>query len=372
MFSFNDIHPYSKDLNVLYVEDDAGLLEETRELFDDFFNNVITAVNGEDGVLEYKKYKEENNVYPDLIITDINMPKMNGIEMIEHILDINSEQFVIVVSAYNDSDKLIKMIELGVSSFIMKPMNQDNLMKILYKTCKSLVSYKQKEAYLIQQSKLASMGEMIDFIAHQWLQPIHIIKLQTDLLELTNMKNEVDKATIEDYIKVHVSQIKLIVETLQEFRRFFRIDNGTSVVSYKNLVEKTVLLLSSKLKNKVDVIIDIDETKQTEIIINQFKHVLINIINNAIDAFEENDIKDKKLIFNLEEKDEYMILGITDNAGGIPDDVIDNIFKAYFTTKKTGTGVGLYLSNLILEKIGGKLTVENVENGAKFSILLKK
>ncbi len=372
MYDFNDVYPYSKDLNILYVEDDEGLLNETTDLFEDFFNNILTAVNGEDGILKYKKYKEENNVYPDLIITDINMPKMNGIEMMENILEINPEQFVVVVSAYNDSDKLIKMIDLGVSSFLMKPMNQDNLMKTFYRTCKSIIVHKQKEEYLIQQSKLASMGEMIDFIAHQWLQPIHIIKMQTDLLEITNVENKVDKSTIEDYLEIHISQIKYLIETLQEFRRFFRIDNSTSIVSYKELVEKTLLLLSSKLKNKVETIVDIDESKKTEIIINQFKHVLVNIINNAIDAFEENNIKDRKLIFNLEENDEHMILSITDNAGGISNDVIDNIFKPYFTTKKTGTGVGLYLSDLILKKNAGKLKVENIENGAKFSILLKK
>jgi signal transduction histidine kinase len=372
MYNFNDIYQYSKDLNILYVEDDKELLEETGELFSDFFKIVTKAINGEDGLGKYNKFKEINNDYYDLIITDINMPKMDGISMIKEIIKINPEQSIIVISAYNDSDKLIDLIHQGVSNFMMKPMGFEELKSILYKTCKILVTQKQRKDYLIQQSKLASMGEMIDFIAHQWLQPIHIIKMQTDLLEMNNESNNLGKNEIDEYIKIQVSQIKHLVETLQEFRKFFQNNGESRIVSYKKLVETTLLLMKSKLKNKIDVIVDIDESTKVEIIENEFKHVLINIINNAIEAFEQNNIKERVLSFELEQLDDVISLNIIDNAGGIPENVIGNIFKPYFTTKEKGTGVGLYLSSIIIEKIGGKLDVKNTSNGAKFSLLLKK
>jgi len=372
MFNFNEVHKYSKDLRILYVEDDKNLMEETFELLEDFFYETITAVNGEDGLSKYIKFKENNNSYYDLIITDINMPKMDGITMIKHIMEINPEQSVIVISAYNDSDKLIELIHQGISNFILKPMNSENLMNILYKTCKAISNQKAKDSYLIQQSKMASMGEMIDFIAHQWLQPIHIIKMQTDLFEMNNNKNKLTKECINDYIETQISQVNHLVNTLQEFRKFFRVDTDLSIVSCKKLIEKTLLLLRGKIKNKIDVFVYIPDNITINVIINEFKHVIINIINNALEAFEENNIENKTIIFNLDETSDHIKLNIIDNAGGVPKSVINNIFNSYFTTKKEGTGVGLYLSTLIIDKIGGKLDVENVDKGAKFSIILPK
>ncbi len=372
MYKFNEIYLYSKDLDVLYVEDDKNLLQETTEILEDFFKVIITATNGEKGITKFNEFKKNNNTYPDLIITDINMPKMDGITMIKKIVEINPEQSIIVISAYNDSDKLIKLIHLGISNFIMKPMNTENMTNVLYKTCKAISNQKSKNNHLIQQSKFAQMGEMIDFIAHQWIQPINVIKMSTDLFELNNNNKKITQKYIDEYLKTQLSQIDLISETLQEFRNFFRKESDLRIISYKELVEKTLILLKGKLKNKVDIFNYITEEVKTKVIINEFKHIIINIVNNALEAFEINEIKEKKLIFKLEEINDYIALNIIDNAGGIPQKIISNIFNPYFTTKETGTGVGLYLSKLIIEKIKGKIQVENLGEGAKFSILLPK
>ncbi len=372
MYKFNEIYLYSKDLSVLYVEDDEDLLEETTEAIEDFFKLIETATNGEDGIEKYNKFFKKNNTYPDLIITDINMPKMDGITMIKKIMEINPEQSVIVISAYNDSDKLIDLIHLGISNFIMKPMNTENMTNVLYKTCKDISNQKSKNNYLIQQSKLAQMGEMIDFIAHQWIQPINVIKMSTDLLEMYNSSNKVTPERLNEYLNTQITQIDLITETLQEFRNFFKKESEPKIIKYKDLIDKTLLLLKGKLKNKVDVFNYIPDDVNTQIIVNEFKHIIINIITNALEAFEINKIQEKRLIFKLEEKDECIALNIIDNAGGIPENVIGNIFNPHFTTKETGSGVGLYLSKLIIEKAKGRILVENTGNGAKFSILLPK
>ena len=101
---------------------------------------------------------------------------------------------------------------------------------------------------------------------------------------------------------------------------------------------------------------------------------MINIINNAKDAFVENDIKDRKININLIEDEEYKKIEFIDNASGIPEDIIDNIFSANFTTKEEGkgTGIGLYMSLQIAQKYNGNLSVENTKDGAKFTFTYKK
>ena len=372
MYNFNDVYKYSKNLNILYVEDDKNLLEATSELLEDFFNKVDTATNGENGLEKYKEFKKINNNYYDLIITDINMPKMNGLEMIKEIININIEQTIIVISAYNESERLIELIHEGIANFVMKPIIPTQLMTILYRTCKIISTQKQKDNYLIQQSKLASMGEMIDLIAHQWLQPIHVIKLQTSLLDFKNKAQRLDTEKIEQYTEILTSQVNHLIVTLQEFRGFFKNDNEKNIVSFKKLLDSTLILLKDKIKNKIEVTVNIEDEINIKVIINEFKHILINIINNAVDAFEENDIKDRKLIFDVDILKDYISLNITDNAGGIPKDIMPNIFNSHFTTKEKGSGAGLYLSNMIIQKIKGKIEAKNINQGARFSIFVKK
>ena len=139
------------------------------------------------------------------------------------------------------------------------------------------------------------------------------------------------------------------------------------------MLESALLLLKDNLlSHTVAVEVDIDETIQVSVIPNEFKHVILNIINNAIEAFKDNKIKGRKLTITSDISDLYYNLCITDNAGGISTNVIDNIFKPNFTTKKKGTGVGLSLSAMILSKIGATLSAQNVMNGVKFTISVKK
>ena len=177
---FNEVKFYTKELRVLYVEDNENLLKETKELLDNFFKTIVTATNGEIGLELYK------NGDFDLVITDIKMPKMDGIELSKNIIQINPNQHIIITSAYNDSDKLLSLIQIGISDFLLKPMNLPQLLKVLYKVSKSIYNHKKEKEYLISQSRLAIMGEMVDMIAHQWLQYINVLSLKIELLSFEN------------------------------------------------------------------------------------------------------------------------------------------------------------------------------------------
>ena len=375
MDDFKEIYKYSKDLNILYVEDDLDSLESTKLILESFFNSVEAAVDGVDGLQKYINYKDKTSNFYDLVVTDINMPRKNGLEMITDIKKLNSYQSIIVISAYNDSDRLIELIREGISNFITKPIMPNQLMQIIYKISQSLYSEKMKNKFLIEQSKLASMGEMIDTIAHQWQTPINLIKLQAQSLELDLDDDTLEKKDIKECIDKQTIQINHIVETLNEFRSFFRPSEELIVISSREIIDSSLVLLKDKLlQHVVEVELNIEKNTNIEVIPSEFKHVLINIITNAVDEFENKKISNPKLIINSYKEDEMIVLEIIDNAGGIPEDIIAKIFTANFTTKKEskGTGVGLYLVSLILNKINAIIDVKNTLNGAKFSIKLKK
>lgn len=375
MYSFKEVYEYSKDLNVLYVEDDKFLLEETAEILEDIFSSITTAFDGQDGLEKYNKYKEETNSYYDLVITDINMPRLDGMALIKEIKAINYEQPIIVVSAHNESDRLINLIQSGITSFVLKPIDQKQLTTMLYGVCRSISNAQQKDKFLFSQSRLASMGEMVDSIAHQWLQPINTIKIQSEILLFDNIDGKINTQVIDEYLDKQSLQINHLVETLNEFRGFLRPNYLVETTTYKELTDSVLLLLKDTLvMNTIKTNFNFGDDESIEVVSNEFKHILINIINNAVDAFDDNKIEfDKReLIFKTYKEDDKNILTIQDSAGGIPDGVIEKIFDSNFTTKGEGkgTGVGLYMSSQIVEKIGGTLTVSNQDNGACFKIAL--
>ena len=372
MYKYEDIYKYSKDLSLLYIEDNSKLLTETVNILENFFIEVQSAADGMEGLKEYNKRKNDTGTYVDLIITDINMPNMDGMELIKEVKKINPEQPIVVISAYNDSDRLINLIHMGINNFIMKPLDAKHLMQVLYKTSKQIFLEKRKDQFIIDQSKLASMGEMIDSIAHQWLQPINILKMSAELLEHKIDEKKIDLADMKKYTQKNIEQMNHLTQTLTEFRNFFKPNENLTTSSYSKVVDNVLTLLKDTIVlNKIDIKIDIKSESKIQIIPNEFKHVVINIICNAIDAFNENNINERVIFISTYAEGEYCVLSINDTAGGIPENILKKVFEPNFTTKEKGSGVGLYLSSKIIDKIGGKIEVKNKDKGACFDIFIK-
>jgi C4-dicarboxylate-specific signal transduction histidine kinase len=226
----------------------------------------------------------------------------------------------------------------------------------------------EKEKMLLQQSKLAAMGEMMDAVAHQWKQPINIINMQVDMIGYDYEDNLIDEKYIQEFQSQVSSQIEHMTNTLNEFRSFFRPNKSSSEFKIKQMINKVLLLVKDEfIKNKIEIIVRGNDFSLVGIE-NEFKHLVLNIINNAKDAFNDNNIQDRKIWIDLIKNDNELRLEITDNAGGIPEHVINDIFKANVTTKAEGkgTGIGLYMSSQIASKHNGNLSVVNTDNGAKF------
>ena len=135
---------YTKYLNILYIEDNVELLNETYELFRDYFNQVDVAIDGKDGLDKYLKYHKKNKKYYDIVITDINMPKMDGIKLTKNIYDINTHQPIIVISAHDEKKYLIELINLGVEQFLVKPLELHKIFDVFYNTAKRIYDENQK------------------------------------------------------------------------------------------------------------------------------------------------------------------------------------------------------------------------------------
>lgn len=228
------------------------------------------------------------------------------------------------------------------------------------------------ERILAQQAKHAAMGEMMDAVAHQWKQPLNAISMLTDLLLIEYKNGEVDEAYLKNYKKILWEQIDHLLNTLAEFRSFFRPDKEKARFKIRHAIDSVLLLVKDEfLKEMISFDIQGDDTLELYGVENEFKHIILNIINNAKDAFRENDIPSRRISFNTYQSNSMVMIEICDNAGGIPDSVIDTIFNANVTTKAEGkgTGIGLYMSAQIAEKMAASLTVSNTDNGACFTFI---
>jgi len=233
-----------------------------------------------------------------------------------------------------------------------------------------ILKRREKEEMLLKQSRMAAMGEMIDAVAHQWLQPINIISLQSSILDEIFKRGKLDKDYIVNFQSKIQKQIMHMSDTLNTFRNFVRPSTKISTFDVDKMISKVLLLVKDEfIKNRINIETNVVKDFRLSGNENEFIHLIINIINNAKDAFNEKNINDRKITINILDNDNIKSIELIDNAGGIPLDVINDIFKANVTTKEDGkgTGIGLYMSSLIAQKYNGILSVENVENGAKFT-----
>ena len=229
----------------------------------------------------------------------------------------------------------------------------------------------EKQNILSQKSKMAAMGEMMDSIAHQWIQPISIIRMKIQIMQ---MEYEVERLTnkdIEDTISGISIQTDHLVNTMDEFRSFFRPSLKVEDIAVYSLVSSALSLITDELKKNL-ITTDVIGDRSLNISVNpsEFKHVLINMINNAKDAFIQKGIKKREIVFEITKIKNKVALRICDNAGGIPSDIVQNIFDPYFTTKRDsgGSGIGLHMAKQIIEKYKGKILVENIACGTCFII----
>ncbi|WP_239031705.1 hybrid sensor histidine kinase/response regulator [Geomonas diazotrophica] len=398
------------------------------------------------------------SVPPDLVISDILMPEMDGFELCRQVRQLphGAQMPIILLTHLNDPSDVLHSLEVGADYFVSKPYSQKLLLsriravlegvrlcrqgevegeisvgyrgrqyrvhadcahtlelllatyemaaeknqellgaqallsnlnrelekRVLERTAaltqetaerlQALEELRKKDEVLMQQSRQAAMGEMIGNIAHQWRQPLNAVGLLVQDLTLSYEYGNFSREYLESSTGKIMQMVRHMSQTIDDFRNFFTPDKEKSEFHLEKVLRRTLALIDGSLNDKgITVELDAGEVPSVVGHPNEFSQVLLNIMNNAMDAFSERKVRSPRLKVTLSSHEDRAVVTIADNAGGIPDDIIGRIFEPYFTTKEQGkgTGIGLFMAKNIVEKsMNGSLTVRNIGEGAEFRI----
>ena len=269
------------------------------------------------------------------------------------------------------------LLVLFYRHYLLKKLNAQLNEKIELEIQKN----EEKNRILIQQSRMASMGEMLENIAHQWRQPLSTISVAASGMEI---KKEFSTLSDEEFYEAinHIKKSTLYLSnTIDDFRSFFSKDKKPSLMNINHAFEKTLELMGNTfMQHRINLIKNIDDVEILSLE-NELIQVLMNILVNAKDALKQTLGNEKYIIIDVYKKENNLIITIKDSARGIDDKIIDKIFEPYFTTKHkfNGTGIGLYMSKLLVERhLKGSIKASNIEftfmdkihKGALFEIIL--
>ena len=233
----------------------------------------------------------------------------------------------------------------------------------------------EQQLLLIQQSRLASMGEMIGNISHQWRQPLNALGLIQQKIALYVDRDMMDPKKMKSSVEKSMNLINAMSSTIDDFLDFFNPNKAKVHFLASDAVRRAYSIVESSFNHhSIDYeIITDDSGLEVEGYENEFSQVIINLFNNAKDALIENKVTNAKVTVTVERSNDKTNIIFCDNGGGIPAKIASKIFDPYFTTKEEGkgTGIGLYMSKMIIEDhMNGKLKFYNSDEGACFSIEL--
>lgn len=231
---------------------------------------------------------------------------------------------------------------------------------------KEVENSRKKDQIMFQQSRLASLGEMLQNIAHQWRQPLGALIMIVQSFQAKFLSGKLN----EEFIDTRVEDAQMLAqnmsETLEDFRTFFNPNKTQKHFNLRKVIEKSIDLSKYQIeKESIDITFTMNEDIQTYSFENELTHVLLNLINNSKDALIENQVKKKKIWIIVKKTEVNILINFIDNAGGIKKDIMQKVFDPYFTTKhqSVGTGIGLYMSKQMIEKhMGGKIWCKNIKH----------
>ncbi|MEA1914182.1 MAG: ABC transporter substrate-binding protein [Campylobacterota bacterium] len=291
----------------------------------------------------------------------------------EDIIQMERKWIKVENAEFYDKELMLKISIITIIIGLMLLYRQYILQKLNKQlkidVAKEVENNRKKDHILFHQTKLATMGEMINSIAHQWRQPLNEINSIVMTIDYIMMQHKISNSQIDQKLQSIERHTKYMSNTIDDFRDYFKPNKMKKEFTFEQVMDQSLKILEATL-SKYEINID-------KIVYNDFKNynylgemvqVLITIVNNAKDALVQNNVKNPKITIVINNS-----ITIEDNAGGIPKNYINKIFEPYFTTKgdKHGTGIGLHMSKVIMESsLDGKIEVVNSHNGAKFTLKL--
>ncbi|MEL6160702.1 MAG: ATP-binding protein [Cyanobacteria bacterium J06554_11] len=379
------------------------------------------------GTEAYEKVTASPDI--DVVLTDINMPEMDGLALLGKLNDLEYPPKTVVVSAYSDMNNIRAAMNKGAFDFVTKPINSKDLLITLERTLRAIdeekanrIRLKQAQLQLVQSEKMSSLGQMLAGVAHEINNPVNYVygnlnparSYVEELIELIELYQQhypnpnpdiqnyieeidldflqEDLAKLMDSLEMGATRIRELVLSLRNFSRLDEFEK--EAVDVHVGIESTLVILNSRLKGTADtsqikVIRKYDVLPKVPCHASQLNQVIMNIVGNAIDAFEEcaegrcakqvaEQLADEKhlkvITISTEAVGEWVRIAIADNGPGMTQETIDKLFDPFFTTKPLGKGTGLGLAishQIVTEKHGGRLScVSTAGEGSEFVIEL--
>jgi len=293
----------------------------------------------------------------------------------------NIDQLLLKTLGTNTSEMTLHLQNDGMRYFILNKAvyeNEDKSIGGIVCIMDDITERVQQKQFLIQQSKLAEMGDMVAAIAHQWNEPLVELSAEVQDIELSFMLNELKDTQVKAFVKDSMVQIQYMSKTLSDFRNFLKPSTQKTLFGIRKSLDEIFEIIGKQVfYSNINLEINYENNNENILLFgfeNEFKQVLLNLINNAKNKIiEKNGTTGDKgtITINISSNNKYNIMEIIDDAGAIPQDVINFIFDPYFTTRKEGTGFGLYMAKVIIEdKMSGKINVRNNNNNVIFTIKL--
>lgn len=327
---------------------------------------------------------------PDLVLLDISMSEAEGIALCKKIKShpLAAHVPIVFITSMFDSGSEELGLNAGAIDYLSKPI-KPALVLARIKNHLELKSYRddlerrveqetqkrlEQQSVLMQQSKMASMGEMIGAITHQWRQPINVLNLLFGKLDLLQENGMLDEAAVKDIVKHGEEMVQSMNQTIDDFRSFFKPNKLMQQFQpCEYLLKVKEMFKDAFEKQRIVIIVHEHEHFTTTGTPNEFMQAILIIFNNARDILLENEIKEAKIECFIAHDTAKGVIRVRDNGGGIPEALLpEKIFEPYVSTKaEKGTGVGLQIAKTIIEeKMHGKLLAHNVKSGAEFVIEL--
>lgn len=250
----------SKALSILYVEDDAVIRDEMFEILEDFFKVVILAENGNDGLEKFEQFKKETGNYPDIIITDIHMPKSNGVEMSKKVLARNAEQLIIILSAHNESHYLLDLINMGIEHYLVKPVRSEHLLQTLHRASKK-IHYRIMEAEYTKKLEKLAYEDHLTGIANRrhFFKKVNTLFLENrsnhfpiylfivDIDKFKEINDTFGHGVGDEVIRLFANIVKNELSPNDCFARI----GGDEFVLVMHMSKEKVLYVMEKIQNKI-------------------------------------------------------------------------------------------------------------------------
>lgn len=235
---------------------------------------------------------------------------------------------------------------------------------------KAVEESREKDQMMIVQSRQAAMGEMIGNIAHQWRQPLATLGMILANLKAAHQANDLDTAALERGIAKGNQLIQKMSTTINDFRNFFRPEKERLPFSARKQVEEAIALVESSFSSSnILILFEAGDDFTLFGFPNEYSQVLLNLLTNAKEAIVGAKVGEGRVTIRLAQEGEYGCITFADNGGGIPEESLERIFEPYFSTKPLGTGIGLYMSKMIIERsMHGRITARNRAGGAEFCL----